>query len=439
MAPFSYKKHTPLALRNGLQAALLPTDASTLRGRLCVYAGALHEQPGEEGLAHLLEHMLIHGGTRKYSPEEADRRWESLGEKGASTSRSRTIFEAEMLPEDCEPFLNLLSEMAFSPRFDPRRVREQQAVVLQELADLKSNVAFAHNQAYLQALLGDSPQTSFVGGKEDVLRRATPDALAAFYARTYQASNMALLFVGALPPDLPALVERYFEGKPAGRSQRYAFPLITPLPVSTTLHVPAPEFRNKERPSVSSARLSLGMIVLPHLHADHFAFRVLAKELQSRLYEQVRQRQGLAYSPQVYYDGSDNAGVLQVDVGVPSLRQEEAIDAIFGELSSLQRAPLPPEALDRFTRQARYSFAQEDSTPEGQIYRLQTILDHGYTPERFFEQLHRLTPQCIRELACQYLPGGRADPNYVLMIRDPLKAGDPPMALTKPKRERSIR
>ena len=92
-------------LDNGLFVALQETPTQTVSGRLRVWHGALNEHPGEEGLAHFLEHTLMTGGSQKYDPEKADQIRGTFGSFNAYTGLERTFFPVDMLAEDSQLFL----------------------------------------------------------------------------------------------------------------------------------------------------------------------------------------------------------------------------------------------------------------------------------------------------------------------------------------------
>jgi predicted Zn-dependent peptidase len=162
-------------LDNGLLVALLNRPTQTIAGRLRVNHGALHEKEGEEGLAHLLEHALVTGGTQKYDAATTDAIRATFGNYNALTDLDKTVFFVDMLPEDLGLYLSFVSDLAFHPRLDARRVQEEKGRVLREIADIKSSPDFRDQEAYQRALFGDGPESYFIGGKEDVIAKATPD------------------------------------------------------------------------------------------------------------------------------------------------------------------------------------------------------------------------------------------------------------------------
>ena len=137
------------------------------------------------------------------------------------------------------------------------------------------------------------------------------------------------------------------------------------------------------------------------------------------MFQSIRQRKGLAYGIQSGYDGSFNRGVMYVSAGVPSVRQEESIDAIFEEMARLQRKPVSVRELERIRKAGRYAIAKHFETNQGHVFAIERKNDAGITPEIAMNNWNKITPEKLQEVAQRYLP--KRDGKYVLMIRDPLK------------------
>ncbi|MBI2507803.1 insulinase family protein [Candidatus Woesearchaeota archaeon] len=115
-------------LDNGLVVALQDTPTKTIAAKLRVNYGSSHENIGEEGMAHLLEHCLVTGGSEKYDPTTADDIRGFFPYYNAFTNIGRTFFEGQMLSEDIELWLDYVSDHAFRPRLDLERLRGEQKV-----------------------------------------------------------------------------------------------------------------------------------------------------------------------------------------------------------------------------------------------------------------------------------------------------------------------
>lgn len=410
-------------LDNGLLVALLNTPTQTISGRLRVNHGAIHETSGEEGIAHLLEHGLMTGGTQKYDPEKTDAIRATFGSYNAFTGLDSTLFPVDMLAEDLQVYLDFVSDLAFNPRLDAVRVQEEKGRALREMADTKSNPGFRDQQAYQKALFGDGPESYFIAGTENVISNATPDDLRAFHSRGYHANNMYLVLVGGLPENVEDLARKYFNGRPTGEGRKFEFPALAPLERQIILHTSAPELYNHDTPQDSSAQFSMSFIVPDGFHEDSYALsmlvHILGGDANSRLFQTVSQRKQLAYGIGSSYDGANNRGIVNIGGNIISTNQDAAFEAIFDEMQKLKSEPVNPAEIERIKRTVKYGVAKQAETNEGHIGEIERKLDYGQTTQQFLERLDGVTLDRIMEVANRYLPIRNG--NYVLMIRDPLK------------------
>ena len=413
-------------LGNGLLVALQETPTQTVSGRLRVWHGALNEKKGEEGIAHFLEHSLMTGGSQKYDPKRADEIRGKFGFFNAFTGLEETFFPVDMLAEDSQLFLEYVSDAAFNPRFEVSRVEEERQRVLRETADAKSNPKFKDGKACREAFLGEnSPHTYFILGNEAVVGFASVDTLREFHQRGYHPNNMDLILVGALPKNIEDLVQENFAQFPSGNGKKIEFPRNPQLYGATILHTSAPELYNHEKPEQSSAQLGISLVAPTETDEDSYAVNmlvnILGRDANSRLFQSVSQRKGLAYEVGAQYSGSNNKGEIYISGIVHSVRADEAIGAIFEEMAKLRTDLVSQGSLERLKRKSRYNIAKTFETNAGHVNAIELKLDKGLTPEYHLKRMEAVTPEKIREAALEYLPQDRTHGKYVLSLRDPLK------------------
>jgi len=395
-------------LDNGLVVALQETPTKTIAGKLRVNYGSVHEEKGEEGIAHFLEHVLSTGGSSRYNKEKSDDTRSRFGYFDAGTSLGRTLFSAGILEEDLRLFMDFFSDLVFNPCFNPERVDGERRRVLREISETKSNPIFKDKQLVKKSFFRNHPAGYFGLGKENVIANVSIDDLRKFHLRGYHPNNMDLILVGALPKNIGDLIEKYFTTKPRGENRRMKFPPFEPLEQKVILHVCAPELYNNENPEESNSQVSMAFVAPSDSHEDNFTISVIEYVLgygtNSRLYQNLGLQKGLIYSPFVDHDGSYNAGCFQIGANVPSKRQEEAIDAVFEVKKAI-----------------KYVVSHKLETNKGYLDIIEKKLDYKWTPESILSAYEAITPEQLREVAQKYLPEDREKGKYVLLIRDPLK------------------
>lgn len=412
-------------LDNGLVVALQNTPTQTAVAKLRVNYGSSHESPGEEGLAHFLEHCLVTGGSKKFDPTTADEIRSSFRYTNAYTNIGRTCFDVHLFSEDLENWLEYISDHIFNPLFDEDRVNGERARVLREISDRKSHTAYLDYLKLGELFYRGHPKQIEGLGKEDVIKNVNLEKIAAFHRRGYAPNNIDLLIAGGLPGNIDEIVRLHFGSSSSGENMRRNFPRLMPLENKTIIHSLAPEKLNRENPEQSSAFIGIKYLGPITGEDDEYSIRVLSDVLgtgsTSLLFKNLGLKKGLAYSTDTYIHGDYNAGEMGVEASVHAGRIEEAIQSIFEELEKLKTEKMPSRTIDMLKKSARYSIATAFETNSGHINAIERKLDDDLTPETFLRKFNEVTPESVIRVANKYLPD-RENGKYIIYIRDPLKS-----------------
>lgn len=411
-------------LDNGLVVALQSTPTQTISAKLRVNYGTSHEQSGEEGMAHFLEHCVDGAGGEKFDALATDEIRSLFGYSNASTSIGRTFYIGQMLSEDLKMWLDYTTDHVFKPRFDQKRVNEERQRVLREISDYKSQPRYADHLGLVEAFYRGHPKGIQVLGKEEVVVGADLDNLVSFHGRGYHPNNMDLILVGSLPKDVEKIVGDYFSHFSRGENTRRDFPELRPLEKGVVIHSATPESINRENPKGSSAKLMVKFGGPSDNHPDmsttFIMNRILGGGEESLLFQNVSQRRGLAYHIGSSVDGSYNAGEIQVTASVKATEVETAVGAIFEEFERIKTQKIDQKTIDKRKRLAKYGVAELFESNGGHLSAIEIKLDRGDTPDDFLRAVDKMTPEDIMEVANRYLPD-RKDGKYILYIADPLK------------------
>lgn len=412
-------------LDNGLHVILQDAHTPTISGELRISHGSLHERPGEEGLAHLAEHVLLMGGTSRYSLDDVARVRRALEYLNAHTSTDVTSITCELLAEDTPLFVDFAADAAFYPLFDERKLDKERLRVLREIAEYRSSSIQKDFNDFETAFYGEnSPYCYDTLGSADVVRAATPDDLRTFHQSGSYANNMSLMFAGPLPPNINELIGKTFADKPYGVCTKYEFLGVPPLTEPKVMKRAAPDMNNVADADESNAHIIMRIWApdekLPESYAVTMLSHILATGSNSRLFKAVSQDRGLAYSVGGGYYGNDNAGFIQVWSQVQSKRQEEALDAILGEMRKLQTDLVDNDELERIKKNVRFSMVKRLESSNGYMNAIKTKLESGRTYQDDIDGIASVTPEQVRGAANNYLPRSREEGSYVLLIRDPL-------------------
>jgi len=254
--------------------------------------GSCHEAESHAGLSHLLEHMLFRG-TPSYASVEIDELFDGMGaELNAGTGRESTSVYSRVLDVHLEQAFGAMAEMVWQPLLADDDLAQEREIVLEEIAMYEDDPQDRVFDALGEAVFGDHPLGRAVIGHRTVVADTTGAALRAFHDARYTAPNVVIAAAGSVDHDgLIALVERSL-----GAARRGAPALDAAGPVAAQLGVRR-RFITKE---TEQYHVCLGAPGIARDDERRFALRVLDTILggtsSSRLFQEVRERRGLAYS-----------------------------------------------------------------------------------------------------------------------------------------------
>jgi len=305
---------------------------------LAVSVGARYETEGEGGISHLLEHMAFKGTSRMSAKDIAEAFDRMGGNVNAYTSHEHTVYYAKVLKEYGEAALRLLCEIVRDSQFDEGELAKEREVILQEIAmhqdspddmvfDLFQEVAFPHQP------LGRS-----ILGTPERVASFTRDDLMAYTAAHYQPHRMVLAAAGAVEPAMVTAVANEFFAQAAGST-------ASPLPHAGTVQHGV----HLQQKDLEQVQLVLGAPGCAITHPDYYALQIfsmiLGGGMSSRLFQEVRENRGLAYSVSAYIVGYQDCGVLGIYAGTTPEHAAEMLQAIREVTASMQHGVSDDELL----------------------------------------------------------------------------------------------
>ena len=291
--------------------------------------GSRQQQVDENGLAHLLEHMLFKGSA-SYSAAEINRQGERLGGTlNAFTDRESITLHLTVLAEDLEAAFLLLVELLLRPTLVAAELALERAVVAQEAAMAAEDLEDWLQETVTAAFWGEHPLAWPVLGKPGLIRRVSARRLRAFHAEYLAAAPILIAAVGAVDARcFEDLVKRYFADLPERREN----PLAPP---------PTPHYGQKKRRHSQARQAHLLWMTRASAFADvkHlkelFANHILGAGMASRLFQELRESRGLAYQTYSQLEALSDTGEWSLYAAVPAERQREAQTAIAAILQEL--------------------------------------------------------------------------------------------------------
>ena len=306
-------------------------------------AGSRTESESEAGLSHLLEHLLFKGSS-KYSSLEIDQIFDGMGaELNAGTGKETTSVYARVIDEHLPKALDVICDMVFRPSLED--VDSERAVILEEIAMYEDDPQAKVFDLLGTAIFGDHPLGRSIIGYAPVIADTPVEQIADFHRSRYIPGNIVIAAAGAVDHEhLVELTRERLAGvSGSGRS----------VPGAAALQPPAAAEagRRFERKDTEQFHVCLGGPGLSRHDDRRFALRVLdtifGGTSSSRLFQEVRERYGLAYSVYSFTSAYQDSGEIGLYVGTRPDNIAEALKVVGGELEKLAQTPATAEELER--------------------------------------------------------------------------------------------
>ena len=300
------------------------------------------ERKSEAGISHLLEHMLFRGSER-YGSEEIDQIFDAMGaEVNAGTDKEATSVYTRVLDRHLERAFEVLSDMVWHPRFG--ELEAEREVVLEEIAMYEDDLQDRVFDVLAKAIFGPHPLGRPVIGTAQVIAAATREQLAAFHAERYQPASVVIAAAGSVEHEelvrMALAVEETRQRQPR------------PRPRGAKLAQPAFERRVRFlEKDTEQYHVCVGGGGIARDDERRFALRVLEGVLggtsSSRLFQEVRERRGLAYAVFCFSNLYARTGEVGVYVGTRPENLAEALEVVAHELERCVEDPASEEELQR--------------------------------------------------------------------------------------------
>ena len=321
-----------------------------------VKAGSRVEPEGQNGIAHLCEHMVFRGTARRSAQRLAEEMDDMGGEFNAVTGREFTTFFAHVLDQRFAQAMDLLGDMVLHAAMQGDELERERGVVLEEIKMYDDDAGAVAEEMAAGVFWDGHPLGRPVEGTSDSVRRLTLSDLREFYRRHYYPGNMVVAIAGNIEPlqAYRAAVRAFGDG-PADGDTVVPAPVEVPVPTrddgdglqapASLWESPAPRAAGRRQVTRVKSTEQLHMCVvadgLPVAHRDSYTWQVLTSVLgggnSSRLFRRIRDELGLAYAVSTYPAALTDTGYTATYVGVEPDAAEAALEVIVEEMARLCR------------------------------------------------------------------------------------------------------
>ncbi|MGH3313992.1 MAG: M16 family metallopeptidase [Streptomyces sp.] len=315
------------------------------------HVGSRDETPDLNGATHYLEHVLFKGTERRSALEISSALDAVGGEMNAFTSKEFTCYYARVLDADLPLAIDVVGDMLTSSVLDPAEIESERGVILEEIAMTEDDPGDCVHDLFAHTMFGDSPLGRPVLGTVETVNSLTRDRIAGFYRRHYDPPHLVVAAAGNLDHDtVVEQVRTAFDR--AGALSRTTTGAAEPVGPRTGEH----PLRAHGRVELSDRRteqahLVLGLPGVSRNDDRRWALGVLSAALgggmSSRLFQEIREKRGLAYSTYSYTSGFADCGLFGVYAGCRPSQVSDVLKICRDELDQAARHGLPDDELQR--------------------------------------------------------------------------------------------
>lgn len=384
-------------LNNGIRVIteVMPHVRSVSVG-FWIGTGSRRETAEENGISHFIEHMLFKG-TATRSAEDIARSVDSIGGNlDAFTSKELVCYNTKVLDEHLPRSFDVLADLILRPAFRDEDIEKEKGVILEELKMDSDNPDYLVNEIFSSNFWRDNPLGKPILGTRETVKNFTGDMLRSYYRSVYAPENLTITAAGNLQHNrLVELVRQEFD----------ALPRTAPVPVQPAPNTHA-RVNLRTKKELEQVHLIMGVPSYPVNHEKRFAAYILNTLLgggmSSRLFQNIRERQGLAYS--VYSDlGSySDTGCLSVYAGTSLEAARNVVNSVLKEFRSLKEDIVPEEELRRAKDHLKGSLMlslESTSSRMSNLARQEMYFRRFFTMDELVDRIEAVTADEVREIS----------------------------------------
>jgi predicted Zn-dependent peptidase len=313
-----------------------------------IRTGSVDENEKEKGISHFLEHMLFKG-TKTRSAKQIAQSVESLGGSlNASTGKELSVYTAHVVDENAPVALEILADLLQNPRLAAKDIELERNVILTEINHaLEDPEELALDYLYLQ-LYPEHPLGHFIYGSVKHVRSFRRQDFLSYLHKHYTAPRMVIAAAGNVQHQkFVRLVEKLFNGTRTPEPAK----AVPGVPENYTL------FQRHTFPTLQQAHIAMGTRVCSYSSEDKYGLllldAILGGGMSSRLFQNIRERYGFAYSVYSFIDLLSTTGVFGLYIGCTPGRVQQSIELLQNELLRLYKQGVKQEELEMIKTQTK--------------------------------------------------------------------------------------
>jgi len=397
-------KFNKTVLPNGLRVITVPMPSfESATALVMVGAGSRYETKKNSGISHFLEHMAFKGTEKRPTSMDIASLIDGIGgEFNAFTGKEYTGYYVKSGKNNVETILDVLSDMLKHSKLDPVEIEKEKGVIAEEINLYEDMPMRKIGDIYEQLLYGDTPMGWDIAGEKDIVSKITREDFVAYMESLYSPHNMTVVVAGGVHEEsMREMVGNYF-----GDMKR--FETISPVPVKETQKKPSVLIKHKK---TEQTHIALGVRTVDLHHPDRYPLSVLSSimggGMSSRLFDEVREKRGLAYYVRSSTDEYMDVGSFVSTAGIDPKRIKDAVAVMIEQYGLVASGSL--KIKDEELKKAKeymkghLVLELEDSRSVSTFYAHQELLEKEVlNPAQILKHIDDVTVDQIDEVGKKY-------------------------------------
>lgn len=370
-----------------------------------VRSGSRSETPESGGISHFLEHMLFKGTSRR-SAEQIAREVDSVGgHVDAFTAKEMVCFNTRVIDEHLETVFDILADMVLDPQFPEEEINRERSVILEEIRMVEDNPEDLVHEMFSKNLWGDHSLGRPILGTSETVGSFDRAALRSAFQSRYSPNNLVITAAGNISHQkmLDLVVPRFGASKPSANGHKDS----SPSPIA--------ELVSRSKGELEQVHICIGVPACAMIDPRRYTLSVLNNLLgggmSSRLFQNIREKQGLAYAIFSETNHYRDAGMLSIYAGTSLETTERLITSVTQELRRLKEDGVTADELRRCKANLKgSSLLSLESTGSrmSDLARQFLYFGHYTSPEQRIAAMEAVTSEQIQQLANEMFQPSRA-------------------------------
>src|SRR5881409_901592 len=361
-----------------------------------IKTGSRDEDLQCNGISHFIEHMVFKG-TKNRSAEDIARQVDSIGgNMDAFTAKECVCFNVKVLDEHMPIAMDVLSDLVLNPVFDVQDIGRERGVILEEIKMDEDNPDYLVHEIFTQNFWKDHPLGKPILGTKDTVKKFEREPVLDFYKQRFAPGNLIICAAGHLQHEqFVDLVRKHFgDMKPMSNG----FYSSQPKVVSRII------LRNKK--ALEQVQICVGVpshpIAHEKRHASYILNTLLGGGMSSRLFQNIRERQGLAYAVFSELNPYRDTGCLSIYAGTSAEAAGKVVESILKEFRQLKQELVPEDELRRAKDHLKGSLMlslESTSSRMSNLARQEMYFGHFFSLDELLESIEEVTADDVQRIA----------------------------------------